>query len=145
MSQQKKTAVLLAVILIPVVSLAGLFTFSVYLSGSVGFGTPGACFNVTVIVEYGRDYGYGANQTFAGLNFPQGATVFDALKVNSSVEYSYTGPFVLVTAINGVHNNVSANLFWQYYVNGAFGRVASNVYHLGNNSVVEWRYQSSQF
>ena len=145
MSKEKKTAVLLVIILIPVISLALVYSYSTYTGGSGGYGTPGACFNVSVIIEYGKDYGDGVNQTFAGLNFRQGATAFDALLVNSSVEYKYSGSLVLVTAINGVHNNASANLFWQYYVNGVFGPVASNLYHLGNNSVVEWRYQSSQF
>jgi hypothetical protein len=145
MNQQKRTAALLAIILIPMISLAIVFSYSMYPGGPGEYGTPGACFDVTVIIEYGRDYGKGTNQTFAGLNFPQGATAFQALLVNSSVDYQYTGSLVLVTAINGVHNNASANLFWQYYVNGVFGPVASNLYHLGNNSMVEWRYQSSQF
>jgi hypothetical protein len=144
-NQQRKTAALLAIILIPIISLAVVYTYSAYLNGQSGYGTVGPAFNVTVIVEYGKDYGLGVDQTFNGLNFPRGATAFDALLENSSVEYEYTGPLVLVTAINGVHNNVSANLFWQYYVNGVFGPVASNLYHLANNSVVEWRYQSSQF
>jgi hypothetical protein len=143
MSQQKKVAALLAIILIPVISLAVVYSYSMNLNGSGNIGTP--CFNVTVNVEYGRDFGHGVNQTFAGLNFPQGATAFGALVNVTSVEYQYTGSLVLVTAINGVYNNASANLFWQYYVNGVFGPVASNLYHLGNNSVVEWRYQSSQF
>jgi hypothetical protein len=143
MSQQRKVVALLAIILIPVVSLAVVYSYSMNAGGPGDVGTP--CFNVTIIVEYGRDFGHGVNQTFAGLDFPQGATAFEALLNVTSVEYQYTGSLVLVTAINGVHNNASLNLFWQYYVNGVFGPVASNLYHLGNNSVVKWQYQSSQF
>jgi hypothetical protein len=100
---------------------------------------------VTVIVEYGKNYGFGINQSFSGLNFPSGSTPFDALRYKTTVTYQYSGSSVFVTSINGVQNNASANRFWQYYVNGVFGPVASNLYHLGNNSVVEWRYEASQF
>jgi hypothetical protein len=105
----------------------------------------GPCYNVTIKVEYGKNYGYGINQTFPGLNFAHGTTVFDALRNVTAVDYQYSGSLVLVTAINDIHNNAGANLFWQYYVNGSYGPVASNLYHLGNNSLVEWRYQTSQF
>jgi hypothetical protein len=97
------------------------------------------------MVEYGKDYGYGVNQSFRNLNFPGGSTAFDALRNVSTVKCQYSGSLVLVTAINGVYNNASVNRFWQYYVNGVYGPVASNMYHLGNNSLVEWRYQASQF
>ena len=100
---------------------------------------------MTLVISYGKDYGYGINQTFSGLNFPSGTTAFGILLENTRVNYTYYGSLVLVTGINGIFNNATKNLFWQYYVNGVFGPVASNVYHLANNSVVEWRYQSSQF
>jgi hypothetical protein len=109
------------------------------------YGTPGPCYNVTVVMEYGRDYGKGVNETHSHLDFPQGATVFDALLNVSTVEYQYSGQLVLVTGINNVHNDAGMNLFWLYYVDGVLGPVASNIYNLGNNSLVEWRYQSSPF
>jgi hypothetical protein len=108
------------------------------------YGTSGSCYNVTVMVEYGKDYGYGVNQSFYGLNFPDGTTAFDALRNVTTVDYQYSGSLVFVTSINGVQNNASRNLFWQYYVNGVYGSVASNLYHLSNNSVLEWRYEASQ-
>ncbi len=143
MNHAKTAAILLVIILVPLIGLVVAYSYYARLGGA--FGNVGSCYNVTVIIEYGKDYGHGANQTFAGLNFPGGATVLDALLNVTTVEYQYSGSLVLVTAINGIHNNASANLFWQYYVNGVFAQVASNIYHLGNNSVVEWRYQTSQF
>jgi hypothetical protein len=143
MNHAKTAAILLVVILVPLTGLVVAYSYYTQLGGA--YGTVGSCYNVTVVIEYGKDYGHGVNQTFTGLNFPGGTTVFDALLNVTTVEYQYSGSLVLVTSINGVHNNVSANLFWQYYVNDVFGPVASNIYHLGNNSLVEWRYQSSQF
>jgi hypothetical protein len=143
---QQKTAALLFAILIPAVVLVVAYAY--YNSPAGGFGTygsVGSCYNVTIIVEYGKDYGYGVNQSFHGLNFSRGTTAFDALSNVTRVEYQYSGSLVLVTAINGVHNNANLNRFWQYYINGTYGPVASNLYHLGNNSVLEWRYEASQF
>jgi hypothetical protein len=129
--------------------MAVLIVAYAYYNGAVSspriYGSPGACYNVTVMVEYGKDYGYGANESFHGLNFTGGTTAFDALRNVTTVEYQYSGSLVLVTAINGVHNNASANRFWQYYINGVYGPVASNLYHLSNNTVLEWRYEESQF
>jgi hypothetical protein len=139
----RKTGTLLLAILIPI---AVLIVAYAYYNSPVGglstYGTVGPCYNVTVMVEY---YGYGVNQTFRNLNFTSGSTAFDALRNVTTVEYQYSGSLVLVTSINGVHNNASISRFWQYYVNGVYGPVASNIYHLGNNSVVEWRYEASQF
>nr|MDO8099336.1 DUF4430 domain-containing protein [Candidatus Njordarchaeota archaeon] len=142
-----RTAVLLAAVLLPA---SGLVVAYVYfwglggapLSGAQVYGTLGPCYNVTVIISYGSGYD---NQTFTDLNFPNGTTVFDALREVANVTYKYYGSLVLVTGINGVTNNASLNMFWQYHVNGVFGPVASNMYHLANNSVVVWGYQPSRF
>jgi hypothetical protein len=142
---QRKTAALFLAILVPTSILIVAYAYYTGPGGSSIYGTVGSCYNVTIMVEYGKNYGYGINQTFHGLNFTSGTTVFDALRNVATVEYQYSSSLVLVTAINGVHNNASANLFWQYYVNGSYGPAASNIYHLGNNSLVEWRYQASQF
>ena len=143
----RKAAVLLLLILIPATSLVALYSYySVTVGGGPGVvGTEGPCYNVTLVISYGKDYGYGINQTFTGLSFPGGTTAFGILLENTVVNYTYYGSLVLVTGINDVFNNVSANAFWQYYVNGVFGPVASNLYHLSNNSVVVWRYQLSRF
>jgi hypothetical protein len=111
-------------------------------SGTQIYGTSGPCYNVTVVISYGKAY---ANQTLAGLDFPNGTTAFDAIDDIANVTCRYYGSLVFVEGINGVFNNATANSFWQYYVNGEFGPVASNVYHLGNSSVVEWRYEQSRF
>lgn len=143
---RRKTGALLLVLLVPAALLVVAYTYyNNPVSSPRTYGTLGACYNVTVMVEYGKDYGYGVNQTFHGLNFTDGTTAFDALRNVTTVEYQYSGSLVFVTAINGVNNNASVNRFWQYYVNGVYGPVASNLYHLGNNTVLEWRYEASQF
>nr|MDO8133287.1 DUF4430 domain-containing protein [Candidatus Njordarchaeum guaymaensis] len=147
--KQRNAVILILLITIPTVSIVTLYCYYAGLGsggdGSSIIGTQGPCYNVTVVISYGRDYGYGLNQTFSGLSFPNGTTAFGALLGIAVVNRTYYGSLVLVTGINSVFNNVTANLFWQYYVNGVFGPVASNIYHLANNSVVVWRYQSSRF
>jgi len=142
----RKTGALLLVLLVPTAVLIAAYAYyNSAVSSPRVYGSLGACHNVTVVVEYGKGYGYGVNQSFHGLNFTDGSTAFDALRNVTIVEYQYSGSLVLVTAINGVHNNASANRFWQYYINGVYGPVASNLYHLSNNTVLEWRYEASQF
>lgn len=149
-----KSAILLLAILIPSASLIGAYTYfwGSGIGGSLGgpgiFGTPAPCYNVTIIINYGKDYGHGVTQTFSQLNFTQGASVFEGLVGaigDANVTYRSYGSLVFVRGINGVINGGSANLYWQYYINGQYGPSASNLYYLGNNSVVEWRYESSRF
>ncbi len=143
---KSKTGILILALFVPSAILAVTYAYSSGPAGGAGtYGSLGPCYNVTVIIEYGKDYGYGENQTFHGLNFTGGSTAFDALRNVTTVEFQYSGSLVLVTAINGIHNNASVNRFWQYYVDGLYGPVASNLYHLSNNSVLEWRYERSQF
>jgi hypothetical protein len=144
---QRKTAVLVLAMLLPASTLVVVYAYfwgigGDPLSGAQMCGTPGPCYNVTVVISYGKAY---ANQTLAGLDFPNGTTAFNALDDMANVTCTYYGSLVFVEGINGVFNNATANSFWQYYVNGVFGPVASNLYHLGNDSVVEWRYEPSGF
>jgi hypothetical protein len=151
---ERKAVVLFILALVPMASVMGAYTYfwGLGINGLLGngsiWGTPGPCYNVTIIINYGKDYGYGVNQTFDKLNFTQGASVFEGLLRaigDANVTYQYYGSLVFVRGINGVINGGSANLYWQYYVNGQYGPSASNLYYLGNNSVVEWRYESSRF
>jgi len=51
---------------------------------------------------------------------------------------------MFVTAINGTSNGGSGGLSWQFWVNGAYGMVASDHRALNDNDVVVWAFTASQ-
>ncbi len=59
-------------------------------------------------------------------------------------ETYYTVPSaVFVTAINGTANGQDG-MYWQYWVNGAYGDVGADHYALTNGDVVAWRFTTDQ-
>ncbi len=57
---------------------------------------------------------------------------------------NYTIPSgVFVTSINGTMNG-QGGLSWQYWVSGAYGNEASNLYALRNGDTVAWRFTTDQ-
>jgi hypothetical protein len=51
---------------------------------------------------------------------------------------------MFVTAINGTSNGGSGGLSWQFWVNGAYGTVASDHAALNDNDVVVWAFTASR-
>ena len=51
---------------------------------------------------------------------------------------------MFVTEINGTSNGGSGGLSWQFWVNGAYGTVASDHAALSDNDVVLWAFTGSQ-
>jgi len=49
-----------------------------------------------------------------------------------------------VTGIDGISSNSNNEMYWQYWVNGAYASSASNVFILQDGDVVSWRFVSSQ-
>lgn len=78
-------------------------------------------------------------------------TVFDIL-IECSIRKNFTVTYVhyssfdanFVISINGTHNGQD-NKYWQYYVNGVYGEIASDKKKINNNDTVEWRFEESRF
>ena len=81
----------------------------------------------------------------------QGTTVYylmNNLKAAQILEFSakeYEGMGALVEEINGIKNDIKANKFWFYYVNGRSANEGISSYILKNNDVIEWKYEISKF
>lgn len=78
----------------------------------------------------------------------ENATVFRLLQEASEtvgfpveyVEYGWPYEDVFITSINGTRNDQSANLWWQFCVNGAYGATGAAHQELGNWDRVKWAY-----
>lgn len=68
----------------------------------------------------------------AKLNFSMGSVYYPALDAQ------------LVTSINGTQNGAGGK-YWQYYVNGVYGNLASDKKELKDGDAVEWRFEQSAF
>ncbi|RDE11191.1 MAG: hypothetical protein C4K47_10505 [Candidatus Thorarchaeota archaeon] len=88
------------------------------------------------------DFGNYTNASYAGIN---AANVLNATQSIAQVELSWYGDFAFVIAIDGVSNDPTAGLWWQYWVNGQLGPVAANKYELEDNDSIQWRRDLSHF
>lgn len=77
-------------------------------------------------------------------------TVFKILKecaefCNFSIEYEYYESLdaYFITSINGTENG--DGLYWQYYVNGVYGEIASDKKEIFDGDRIEWRFEESHF
>ncbi|OQA39268.1 MAG: hypothetical protein BWY51_00360 [Parcubacteria group bacterium ADurb.Bin316] len=73
------------------------------------------------------------------------STVFDVLKKTStdnnfSLVYKESDLGVFVEEIYGVKNNVSANKYWMYKVNGEIVNVGASSYEVNNGDEIGWYY-----
>ncbi len=98
---------------------------------------------MVVVVDLYIDYGNGTVEAHRGLalTWPN-STVYDALREVASVQGEVYPNGILVTCINGVCNNATANKYWFYYVNGELAPVACDLYVLESGDVVSWNYTS---
>lgn len=66
-----------------------------------------------------------------------------AHRYNFSVKANYWQGYdsLFVKSINNIENGEDGN-YWQYYVNGEYAQVGCSLYHLHDNDVVEWRFES---
>ena len=75
------------------------------------------------------------------LSVANGTTVLAALEANFAVtkkEYSFGA---LVTGIDGLEQNASANRYWQFYVDGTLASVGADAFKLEKRVSVEWRFE----
>ena len=80
-----------------------------------------------------------------------GTTAYDLmnnLKATQGLRFKandYPGLGSLVEEINGVKNDVKANKYWFYYINGKSANEGVTSYVLKNNDVITWKYEESKF
>ena len=74
-------------------------------------------------------------------------TVFKLLiefkeKLDFSVTYTYWKGYdaMFVDSINGTQNGEN-NMWWQFYVNGVYGEIASDKKEIFDDDIVEWRFE----
>lgn len=79
------------------------------------------------------------------------STAYDLMKILQSdldLKFSakeYAGMGALIEEIDGVKNDVKANKFWIFYVNGQPSQVGVSGYVLKNNDVISWKYEAYSF
>lgn len=80
-----------------------------------------------------------------------GATAYDLMKklqLEQGLKFSakeYAGLGALIEEINGAKNDVKANKFWIFYVNGKSSEVGVSNYVLKNNDIIGWKYEGYKF
>jgi hypothetical protein len=84
-------------------------------------------------------FGNGTLQEFSNLN---GTNVYEVTSSVTAVQAEWYGDLVYVTSISGVAENVTANLYWQYWVDGKLGGSAANKYILSDGDSIEWKLPS---
>jgi hypothetical protein len=73
----------------------------------------------------------------------EGTNVYEVTNSTTPTDAEWYGDLVYVTSIAGVAEDVNANIYWQYWVNGELGNVAANKYTLQDNDVIEWGLPSN--
>lgn len=70
-----------------------------------------------------------------------------ARRGNFSIKSTYYGTYdsVFVESIAGVANNWSSGRFWQYWINGEYGKVGADKQKVKDSDIIEWRFALSQF
>ncbi len=86
------------------------------------------------------DFGNGTIINHTGLSAPN---VYNLTTMIFDVDVSWAGNFVYINAIDGVYRDEVHG--WQYWVNGEYATVASNLYTLQDGDVVLWNLTTSQF
>jgi len=86
------------------------------------------------------DFGNGTVSSFSGLT---GTNVYNLTVMLFEVDTQWVGDRVFINAIDGVSQDESHG--WQYWVNGNYASVASNLYNLHDGDSVLWNRTISGF
>jgi hypothetical protein len=102
---------------------------------------PQTVSNLTLIINYNN----GTTISYSNCTLNNSYTsAFDLLRAYARVEF-YCQKFgqrnsFFVTSVDGRAQDAVEGRYWQYWVNGVYAQVASNVYVCQDNDVIEWRY-----
>lgn len=102
----------------------------------VGSNSTSAASGITLSIDFNN----GTVLDFSGLN---GTNVLNVTRSVIDVETQWSGYYAFVVAIGGVSQD--QNHWWQYWVNGEYAPVASNMYNLANGDYIEWKRTSSRY
>jgi len=90
------------------------------------------------------------NQEYS-IKIAEHSTVYDLMKkmadeskiTFSGNEYASMGYFV--DTINGIKNDVKADKYWIYYLNGQSAKIGISNYIIQDNDLITWKYEKAQF
>jgi len=95
------------------------------------------------------DFGNGTVWKFENIT-TKNSTVYGFLleaarQGNFTVDTTYYGAWdsVFVNSIAGVKNQ--AGKYWQYWINGEYGKVGADKQRVNNSDIIEWKFTESQF
>ncbi len=122
--------------------LALLFIIN-YIPSAVGYGSND---NTIILaaddISLEIDYGNSSTRIIQNLSGPNVLNITQSI---AEVELYYdVWGYAFVTGIDGISSNSNNEMYWQYWVNGAYASSASNVFILQDGDVVSWRFVSSQ-
>ncbi|MEM0475226.1 MAG: DUF4430 domain-containing protein [Candidatus Norongarragalinales archaeon] len=101
--------------------------------------SPVAKFLVVVTINNGT-----ANYSKT-LEVAAGTTVLSLMQANFEIAAKQYSFGALVTGIDGLEQNDSTWLYWQYYVDGVLAPVGAGEYKIEKNVSIEWRYEKPAF
>ena len=86
------------------------------------------------------DFGNGTILTYMNLN---GTTVLNVTESVIDVGIQWSGNLAFVTAIGEAAQDNTH--YWQYWINGEYASVASNLYNLEDGDSIEWKRTSPRY
>ncbi len=90
---------------------------------------------VTLIIDY-RDLR--ENDTYGNITMPEGSTVLDILENKTDVITEGIQHQKIVVSINGILQNLNANLWWVYTINREYIDVCADAKSLNDGDIVKW-------
>lgn len=127
---------------------------------AVGWSLPRASFPATPLSEPAPtttasillDFGDGRMTTYADIAVSDGQNVWQLMETLESsrgvaIEANDFGGDLgmLVTGIDGIHNDAASDRFWHYWVNQRFAQVGVSAHRVNPGDQVMWKYTSGQF
>lgn len=147
MISAKKIVVIVAIISIATISIAGTFKLvndGVITLGQLEDSSSSKIINVTLII----DYGDGRVDEFKVNINSKNATVYSVLMKAANehgfdVDADYYPNFKshYIKSINQTEEDPKTNKFWQYYVNGVYGKVGADLMKVNDGDIIEWKYE----
>ncbi len=96
----------------------------------------------TISISMNIEFANLTTSIYQDLNISSSNSVFDALLVVATVNYSNYGSLVYIDAINNVWSNQNlSNHYWIYYINGQQANIAANSYIVKASDTILWSYE----
>ncbi|MCD6513113.1 MAG: DUF4430 domain-containing protein [Thermoplasmata archaeon] len=126
---------------IPALALAIIAAFYIINNDTGNHICEGSSINVTLIIDFGNE-----TWNFSVSLHDKNATVYGLLEEASRLyNFSYDATYYpqfrsyYIESINGVKNGVDGK-YWQYWINGEYGKVGASNQILCDGDIVEWKW-----